>query len=363
MTTTEQQTPARRREASPAPTIKERLTSPKLRDEIAKALPKHLTPDRMLRTTLTCLTRTPKLAQCDQHSFFAALMTLSQLGLEPDGRRAHLIPYGQTCQLIVDYKGIVELVMRSGLVSNLHADVVCDRDEFEFDRGQLAKHKINFREPRGDVYAAYALCRFRDGSEKSEVMTRDEVEAIRKRSKAGNNGPWVSDWNEMAKKTVFRRLSKWLPLSAEIRDAVEADDDAVIDVTPKRLEIPPPAFARTDEVDEIPMGEAEPAPVEAPTPAKPPKRKHEEAAEPDRPEVQPNDEVEPIHRDGLTGIIAEAGSDFDTFRGWLKTTGRISEAQVDSIGSMVEVPDAVIADLTANKHAAMKKFILIYGAK
>jgi recombination protein RecT len=218
---------------APPATIKAWLQSDTLKSEVAKALPRHLTPDRFMRVAMTAITRTPKLAQCDQYSFFQCLLTLSQFGIEPDGRRAHLIPFenhkrGVTeCQLIIDYKGLVELVMRSGLVSTLHADVICDKDTFVYDCGEIKKHEINFREPRGPVYAVYAKCVFRDGSAKSEVMTHDEGEAIRKRSRAGQSGPWVTDWNEMAKKTVFRRLSKWLPLSAEIRDAFEADGDAL----------------------------------------------------------------------------------------------------------------------------------------
>jgi recombination protein RecT len=207
-------------------TIRGWLSSPEFQDQVAKALPKHLTPERQIRIALTALTRTPKLADCTPASVLKCILDLSAMGLEPDGRRAHLIPYGRECTLILDYKGLAELAMRSGMISNIHADVVCDKDHFEADTGKIT-HKVNYREPRGDVYAAYCLIRFKDGGEKAEVMTRDEVEAIRKRSRAGNNGPWVSDWNEMAKKTAARRAFKWVPLSPEIRDAVEKDDDAL----------------------------------------------------------------------------------------------------------------------------------------
>jgi len=226
------------------------LSGDKFKAAVQQALPKHLTPDRFIRVALTAMTRTPKLAECDQESFFAALLTLSQLGLEPDGRRAHLIPFEnrkRNCvevQLIVDYKGLSELAMRSGVVSNIHADVVCENDIFEVDRGEIKQHSIDFKRARGEVYAAYAICRFKDGSEKAEVMTREEIEAIRKRSRAGNAGPWVTDWSEMAKKTVFRRLSKWLPLSPEQRDIVEADDDQF---EHRRFEAAKPIFATRSE--------------------------------------------------------------------------------------------------------------------
>ena len=211
-------------------TIRGHLESDAFKVSIAKVLPKHLSPDRMARIAITAITRTPKLADCDQASFFRCLMDLSQWGLEPDGRQAHLIPFNNRkrgvveCQLIVDYKGLVELVMRTGKVSNIHADVVCENDVFDYDRGEIVLHKIDFKQPRGEVYAAYALIRFKDGSEKCEVMSKEDIEAIRNRSKAGRSGPWVTDWNEMAKKTAFRRVSKWVSLSAEIRDAIAVDD-------------------------------------------------------------------------------------------------------------------------------------------
>lgn len=193
---------------------------------VANALPKHLKPERFIRVAINALTRTPKLLECSQESFFRCLLDLSALGIEPDGRRAHLIPFGKECTLIIDYKGLAELAMRSGIISVLHADVVCENDEsFEYDRGELRSHKINFRKPRGEMFAAYALVKFKDGGEKCDVMSKEEIVAIQRRSRSGQNGPWKTDFNEMAKKTVFRRLSKWLPLSAEFRDALDKDED------------------------------------------------------------------------------------------------------------------------------------------
>lgn len=214
-------------------TLKGLLLSSAVQGQIATALPKHMTPERMVRAALTAMLRTPALAQCDQTSFMQAMLTLSQLGLEPDGRMAHLIPFNNNkaqrvdCQLIVDYKGLVELVNRSGKVSTIHADVVCENDDFEYDMGEIKRHRVDLRKPRGKVYAAYARVVMKDGTCKCEVMGLDQIEAIRKRSRAGSSGPWVTDWDEMAKKTVFRRASKWLSLSPELRDAVNVDDDQI----------------------------------------------------------------------------------------------------------------------------------------
>lgn len=223
-------------------TIRDRLRSPAVIDELTRVLPSHCKPERMARVAMTALTRTPLLAECDQVSFFKCLFDLSAWGLEPDGRRAHLIPFRNNkrgvieCQLIIDFKGLVELAYRSGLVSSIHADVVCENDVFEYDLGEIKCHKIDLRKPRGAPYAAYARVVMKDGSFKCEVMSKDEVESIRKRSKAGTSGPWVTDWAEMSKKTAFRRLSKWIPLSAEFHDAVERDDDKLAEMVEVRPE-------------------------------------------------------------------------------------------------------------------------------
>jgi recombination protein RecT len=205
-------------------TVQSILANEAFQTQIARALPSHMTGDRMLRVAATAVRKNPKLGQCTPGSFAACMLTLSAAGLEPDGRRAHLIPYKDECTVIIDYKGLVELALRNGDIATIHADVVCDRDEFEFDLGQVTRHRINLREPRGEPYAAYALVRKKDGSTQAEVMSREEIEAIRRRSKKPNDGPWVTDTREMWKKTVFRRLSKWLVLSPEIHDLIKAED-------------------------------------------------------------------------------------------------------------------------------------------
>jgi len=211
--------------SAPKNSIKALLTGDAFKEQVRLALPEHLKPERFVRIALTALNRTPKLQQCTQQSLFQCLLDLSSMGLEPDGRRAHLIPYKDQCTLVVDYKGLVELVLRSGEVSTIHADVVCENDEFEYSMGRITKHIPNLRKPRGEVYAAYAHVVMKDGGVKDEVMSKDEIESIRKRSRSGTNGPWITDWNEMAKKTVFRRCSKWLPLSADLREKIEKDDE------------------------------------------------------------------------------------------------------------------------------------------
>lgn len=239
-------------------TLKGWLSDEAFRKAVEEALPEHLKADRFLRVCITALTRVPKLAKCTQDSFFKCILDLSQYGLEPDGRRAHLIPFDNRkagaveCQLIIDYKGLVELVKRSGNVSYVYADIVCQNDLFEADKGQIVTHKIDYSKDRGEPYAVYALCRFKDGTEQAQIMTMDEVKDIRKRSRAGSSGPWVTDFAEMAKKTVFRRLAKWLPLSAEVRDRMWApEDDTVIDVEAARPAVLLPGQSKADHLAEL----------------------------------------------------------------------------------------------------------------
>ena len=234
-------------------TVQDHLQSDAFREKIESALPKHLTPDRFIGVALNALNKTPALAKCTQQSLFKCFLELSQMGLEPDGRRAHLIPYGQECTLLIDYKGLVELALRNGDVARIHADVVYETEyeagDFIYDRGRIERHVKSLKSDRGKVIAAYAEVEFKSGTAKAEVMSVEEVEGIRSRSKAGKNGPWVTDWNEMAKKTAFRRLSKWLPLSPEIREHIEKDDEHQF-ANMKRVNAPKPARAMFKEIED-----------------------------------------------------------------------------------------------------------------
>jgi len=233
----------------------------KQKQQIALALPGHLNADRMMRVALTTINKNPKLASCTQASLLACIMDCAALGLEPDNRRAHLIPYGDKCTLIIDYKGLVELMMRTGQVSSIHSDVVCENDVFSYNLGIVETHKIDFRQPRGEMYAAYVIITFKDGSKKCEVMTREEIDSIRKRSRAGKDGPWVTDYHEMAKKTVFRRASKWVPLSAELQETLERDGD-VLDVHAEKIvDIKKPLFSKPDEAIDLPNEATEESPL------------------------------------------------------------------------------------------------------
>ena len=217
-----------------------------IRDQVAKALPSMLTAERYMRVCLTSFNRNPKLLDCSKSSIASVILQCAQWGIEPDGRHAHIIPYNGEATLQLDYKGLVALVRRSGEVVSIHCDVVCKGDVFKTSLGVVVEHEPNYSEDAGEVYAVYATAKLKDGSSQSVVLRKSEVEAIRKRSRSGSSGPWTTDWNEMAKKTSFKRLSKWLPLASEAAHAIEYDNrkefgTSTIDVTPSE---PAPTAAK-----------------------------------------------------------------------------------------------------------------------
>jgi recombination protein RecT len=242
-------------------TVADLINSEKTRAEIAKVLPKHLTPERMTRVALTATMRNPKLLECTPASLMNALLTCSQAGLEPDGRLAHLIPYGNVVQVIFDYKGLVTLALRNGAES-VFADKVCEFDTFDayVENGdKKLNHRPNWAKERGTAVCYYSVCK-RNGEVDWEVMTVEEVESIRDRSKAAKSGPWVTDFDEMAKKTVLRRMSKRWDLLPEIRDVINADDDTPVNL----VAMAKPVFDSPKVADKPPTPEAEP-PVPPPT--------------------------------------------------------------------------------------------------
>jgi recombination protein RecT len=225
---------------APPKTFRELVATDAYKAQIGAALPKHITPDRMVRTVLTAMNRNPKLLDCTKESLWQAVMDCASLGLEPDALgRAYLIPYEDRrnnrtiCQLQIGFKGLADLAYRSGMVATIQAQVVRSNDHFVFGFGtdEKLEHKPLMTGDRGAPVCVYAYCKLKDGAFKFDLMSVDDVNRIRDRSqgyksaqKYGKDHPWTTDWDEMAKKTVFKRLAKMLPLSSEIRDAVERDN-------------------------------------------------------------------------------------------------------------------------------------------
>lgn len=199
----------------------------KMKPAIAQALPKHISPERIARIALTAVRSNPNLALCTPQSFLGSLLQASQLGLEvntPLGQ-AYLIPYKDICTLVVGYQGMLDLARRSGMVKAIYAHAVREKDDFDYELGLEPKlHHKPIEGERGELTHVYAVARLTGGEPIFTVLTRAEVEKFRSRSRASNNGPWVTDYEAMALKTAIRRIFKWLPKSAEMSIAAAVDE-------------------------------------------------------------------------------------------------------------------------------------------
>lgn len=204
----------------------------RIKPELERVLPKHLTADRMARIALTALRTNAKLASCDPMSFAASMLNASALGLEPNTPLglAYLIPYNGQCTLQIGYQGLMELARRSGFVASISATAVYEGDEFSFTRGTSpgVHHVPNLNSPSyGEDQAityVYCVVHLKEIGTLPifEVLTRKQVEQRRAR---GQGGPaWRTDWGAMALKTAVRNALKWCPKSGEVARAFAVEE-------------------------------------------------------------------------------------------------------------------------------------------
>lgn len=202
--------------------------------QFATALPKHINTDRFVRIAITTIRQNPKLAQCSQESLLGALMVSAQLGLEPGTLgQCYLIPFENKklgkveCQFQIGYKGLIELLRRSGQLSDIYSYAVYENDDFEITYGlsRDLKHKPNFSD-RGEIIGFYAVAILKDGAKAFEYMTKDEVVKHEEKYRKGSykNDVWNKNFEEMAQKTVVKKLLKWLPVSVEFLEMAAKDE-------------------------------------------------------------------------------------------------------------------------------------------
>ncbi|GAK12215.1 recombination protein RecT [Geomicrobium sp. JCM 19039] len=235
---------AAKQDNTPANTIAAYLK--KMGPEFERAMPKHMDADRLSRIALTTIRQNPALLDATIPSLMGAVMQAAQLGLEP-GLIGHcyLVPFNnkkkgadgkdyweKDVQFIMGYKGMIDLARRSGHIKSIYAHTVHENDEFEYELGLEPKlvHKPATGD-RGAMEYAYAVAHFTDGGYQFEVFSKHDIDQVKKRSKAGNFGPWKTDYEEMAKKTVVRRMFKYLPISIEIQQHAAQDETVRRDIT------------------------------------------------------------------------------------------------------------------------------------
>lgn len=272
-----------------------------------------LSPERLIKLAVMAANKNPALAKCDMGSVFLALMQCAELGLEPSGTLggAYLVPYGRQCQLIVGYRGLLDLARRSGVLEQAEAHVVYERDTFEVEFGLHPKlrHVPEWNGDRGARVLVYAVFRLRGGGVHVEVMGINEIEAIRKRSKSANNGPWVTDYDEMAKKTVVRRGAKYVPMSTEARDALEREDELESGGTQADAGTAVLGVSRTDEVKARLMAAPSPAPAAEVVESQPEEPPHPADTEEPPPESSGDPTLAEVLLAEISGVSSEKDLD------------------------------------------------------
>ena len=215
------------------------LNNEKMKRQLQDALPRHLDGDRFLRVVVTEVRRNPALLSVTPQSFLGALMEAAALGLEPGPLgHAYLLPFRNKdlgvveCQLILGYKGLIDLARRSGNIVNIVAREVCANDEFDFQYGleERLVHKPVMNGDRGKPVAYYGVAHYKGGGHLILVLSKADIERYRNRSRAKNSGPWVTDFTAMALKTVVRRMATFMPLSVQALEAVAVDEQRELGV-------------------------------------------------------------------------------------------------------------------------------------
>lgn len=231
--------------------------------QIAKALPSVLTPERFTRMVLTALSVNPKLGSCTPKSFLGAMMTAAQLGVEPNTAlgQAYLIPFKNhgvmECQFQLGYKGLIDLAYRSGDVSVIQAHVVYENDEFTYELGLDPKLKhIPAKSNRGEAIMYYAMFKTKDGGYGFEVMSAEDARNHAKRySKSYSSGPWQTNFDEMAKKTVLKRVLKYAPLKSDFAREIAQDETVKTEIAADMYEVPNENVFEADFEDVTEVGE------------------------------------------------------------------------------------------------------------
>jgi phage RecT family recombinase len=221
--------------AQPARGIVALIESDAARKQIEPFLPKDTDLKRVAAAALLATRQNPTLLKCKPESILLAVARVAQWGLEI-GVTAHLVPFGTECTAIADYKGLIELMIGSGAVRHVEADVVREGDLFEYEGGldpilrhkkQSSKIRRDPKEPRPGITHAYVILFLAGGRKAFQVMEIEDIDRIRlDHSKQWRNGPCPAWW---AKKCVVRQIAKMIPRKpgvARVLDVVEADTAA-----------------------------------------------------------------------------------------------------------------------------------------
>lgn len=276
--------------------------------------------DKFVRTAQLAVTMNPDIAKCDKLSVLNACMKAAGDGLVLDGREAALVTfntkqkdgsYKPVAQYMPMLTGIIKRVRNSGEITKINAYVVYQNDTFKLRLGldPNIEHEPNYENP-GKPIGAYAIARFKDGLDDFEYMPFHEIESIRNRSRSPEKGPWKSDWAEMAKKTVMRRLAKRLPMSSELVNMCQRVDELYDLDSPKTQQVFDSETGEISDAQEIKKEKVRAADKlnKKPEPVNQPQQEimeaeYEEIPEPSEPINQPQQQEAPPPMDDGMDLI------------------------------------------------------------
>ena len=197
----------------------------KSKGSIAAVLPKHLTPERLIKIATSAASRTPELLDCTPESVLLAVVQAGTLGLEPNTPLHHcaLVPLNnkhtkrKEAVLWIEYRGMCQLAYQSGEVTSIYAQTVHEHDDFDFELGtnKWIRHKYDIKKPRGEAVAYYAVVKFKFGEPDFKVLSKSEVEKIRSESMGKDSDAWVKSFDAMGEKSAIRRVLKTAPMSQD----------------------------------------------------------------------------------------------------------------------------------------------------
>jgi len=215
-------------------------------EQIVKSLPAHINPERIIANFYSLFRKNPKLADCEPMSVLAGFMQIIQLGLEPN-IHAYLIPFYDSdkkryfAQMIMDYRGVINLVRRSGEIKDVYANPVYEKDEFDYCYGstQFLKHKPTLGD-RGKIIAFYSVAKFTSGETSFKVISKADVDKVMNVSPSKNSSysPWKKWYEEQGNKTVIKKHGKFLPLSLEVQKMMATDETTKTEISPDIKELP-----------------------------------------------------------------------------------------------------------------------------
>ncbi len=195
--------------------------------QFKSVLPAHIPPAKFMRTVVGAVQNNPKILECDRATIFSACQKAAQDGLVLDGREAALVNFGKAAQYMPMVAGMLKKLRNSGQLSTITAQAVHQNDSFKYNPAmdEVPNHSIDWFGDRGDMIGVYAVARMMDGGVVCEIMNMEQIAKVRRVSRSSDKGPW-KDWpEEMAKKSVLRRIVKYLPSSADVDQILDHDNE------------------------------------------------------------------------------------------------------------------------------------------